>query len=273
MTTTGTNDIVIVYTLEALDLQTSCTFSVSDTAGLTWTARSSVVFGNSGRDQIQEFYAKSASALSSDSVTESISGCASTQYGGEYNGLLVFGVSGANFNNPFDPNSSALGTASGSGSGTSVNISTSNSNDIIISGANGSGLSAGSGFTLITSVNGNQDADEYKVVHAPLTSSSVTFAGSSGNWEQIADALRAPISVDGSNASFCGHNTNSCTASLTTSNANDIIIVYALEALDLQTSCTFSVSDTAGLTWTARSSVVFGNSGRDQIQEFYAKSA
>ena len=80
------------------------------------------------------------------------------------------------------------------------------------------------------------------------------------------------LAVDGSAASFCSHSTNSCQASLTTSHGNDIIIVYTLEQLDLQTSCTFSVSDTAGLFWTARSAVVWGNGGRDQIQEFYAKS-
>ncbi|MBO0888229.1 hypothetical protein J2P12_03930, partial [Candidatus Bathyarchaeota archaeon] len=103
----------------------------------------------------------------------------------------VFGVSGANFSSPFDQNSSLPATASGNSAGPSVSISTSNSNDIIISGANGSGLSAGSGFTLISSTNGNQDADEYKVVTSTLSSSPVAFNGSLGNWEQVADAVQS----------------------------------------------------------------------------------
>jgi len=80
------------------------------------------------------------------------------------------------------------------------------------------------------------------------------------------------LAIDGSAGAWCGHDTNSCSTSFSTSRANDIVIVYTLEALDLKTNCTFSVSDTAGLLWTARSAVVWGNGGRDQIQEFYAKS-
>src|SRR5438094_394742 len=144
LTTSFGNDVLIVYTNEALDLQTSCTFSVSDTAGLTWTARSGVVFGNGGRNQIQEFYAKSSNPLSSDTITESISGC-----GNEYNGLVVFAVSGANFNSPFDSNTSLPGTANGNGNTAAVSISTSNANDMIIGGSQfgANGIAAGSGFT------------------------------------------------------------------------------------------------------------------------------
>jgi len=83
--------------------------------------------------------------------------------------------------------------------------------------------------------------------------------------------------IDGSTSAGCGHNTNSCSATLTTSNPYDIIVVYTFEGLDLQTHCTFSVSDTAGLSWTLRGSVSGRNDGytgsdRDQIAEFWAKS-
>jgi len=90
LATSSPSDIIIVYAIEALDLQTSCTFSVSDAAGLSWVARTGVVFGNNGRDQLQEFFAKSLNPLGAggDAITESISGCASTQYGGEYNGFM-----------------------------------------------------------------------------------------------------------------------------------------------------------------------------------------
>ena len=271
LTTSHGNDIIIVYTLEQLDLQTSCTFSVSDSASLTWTARSSVVFGNGGRDQIQEFYAKSSGTLSSDTITESISGCAGI-YGGEYNGLLVFGISGASFSTPFDPNASLPGTASGNGNTAATSISTTNADDMIIGGAEIGSVTAGTGYTSITSINGNSGA-EYALVSSTQTSKSVIFTGTSGTWMIIGDAIQGALFVDGSTSAWCGHNTNSCTAPLTTSYGNDIVIVYALEALDLQTSCTFSVSDTAGLSWTSRTAIVFGNNGRDQLQEFYAKSS
>src|SRR5438093_9444259 len=91
LSTSNSNDILIAFTSETLDLQTSCSFGVSDTAGLTWIARSPVVFGRNNRDQIQEWWAKSPGVLSSDTITESISGC-----GTNYNELQVFGISGAN---------------------------------------------------------------------------------------------------------------------------------------------------------------------------------
>src|SRR5438309_4895573 len=133
LTTSNTNDVIIVFTSETLDLQTSCTFSVSDTAALSWAARSSVVFGRGGRDQLQEFWAKTTGTLSSDSITESISGC-----GTNYNGLQVFGIAWANFNSPFDLSTGVQGTGSDTASGqlatTSTTISNANQNDMIFAG-------------------------------------------------------------------------------------------------------------------------------------------
>jgi len=193
LTTSSAYDIIIVYTMEALDLQSSCTFSVSDIAGLSWTARTAVVFGNNGRDQLQEFYAKSSSALSSDTITESISGCASTQYGGEYNGFMAFGVSGTSFNSPFDPNISLPGTASGNSNTPTKSVSTTNANDMIIGAARLGGLTSGSGFTRIVYADGTNDLTEYKIVSSAVTNLAVAFSGNTGYWEEIADALQAPV--------------------------------------------------------------------------------
>ena len=191
--TSHSNDIVIVYTFEQLDLQTSCTFSVHDTAGLTWFYRGGVGGRNDGstggyRDQIGEFWARSPGVLTSDVITESILGCASTQYGGEYNGLQVFGINGANYNNPFDPNSSLPGTANGYSNTPSATMSTSSSNDMVISAAQQSSygtLTPGSGFTGITA------NTEYKIVSSQVTNFSVTFGDSATwYWEQMADAVQ-----------------------------------------------------------------------------------
>ena len=196
ISTSNPNDIVIVYAMEGLDLQTSCTFSVSDTAGLSWSLRASAAGRNDGstngyRDQIGEFWAKSSGVLSSDIITESISGCASTQYGGEYNGFQAFAVSGANFNAPFDP-STIPGSANGYSNTPSVAVSTSNSNDMIISAAQQSSygtLTPGSGFTGITA------NTEFETVSSPVTNFSVTWGDSATwYWEMIADAITGQAS-------------------------------------------------------------------------------
>ena len=194
LSTSRNNDILIAYTFEDLNLQTSpCTFSVSDGAALSWASRSGIVFGNGGLDQLQEFWAESSAVLSSDTITESISGCASAQFGGEYNGLMVFGVSGADFNNPFDPDTSMPGTGSSYGSTTSVTISTSRHNDMIIGGSRLTSQSPGAGFTLIISTDAFMtDSTEYKVVKQPVTSLPVTFTSTiTTYWEAIADALQS----------------------------------------------------------------------------------
>src|SRR5881296_1620544 len=80
-----------------------------------------------GRTQVQEFWAVAANPLSSNMVTESISGS-----GNNYNALIVFGISGANIYSPFDPNAALPASANGDSGGTSVSISTSNPNDMII---------------------------------------------------------------------------------------------------------------------------------------------
>src|SRR6266568_3106022 len=197
VTTSQNHDILIAYTEESLDLQTSCTFSVSDTAGLSWAPRSPIVFGryeNGGyRDQIQEWWAKSIGILNSDMITESIFGCASG-YGGEYNGLQVFGISGTNFNNPFDPNSSLPGSGSDSISGQSsvatAIISTSDPNDMLFAGFQPGAVVVAtpqSGFATITGF-----GSEYEVTNGTVTNSTVTFSMSSiSYWEIIADAVVA----------------------------------------------------------------------------------
>jgi hypothetical protein len=191
ISTINPNDIITVYTTEALDLQTSCFFSVSDTASLSWIARPTVVFSSDGREQLQEFWAMSPNPLSSDTITESISGC-----GSNYNGLMAFGVSGANLSNPFDPNLTLPATGTSISNNPSVQVSTSNPNDMIIAGAfhgnNNFPLTAGPGFTIITSFQGAAEAAEFSVVNTTLTSSTVSFVDASSDvWLMIADAVQA----------------------------------------------------------------------------------
>lgn len=194
LTTSRSDDILVAFTVEDLDLQTSCVFSVSDSAGLSWATRSGIVFGNGGRDQIQEFWAKSAAKLSADTITETITGCASIQFGGEYNGVMVAAIGGVNFNSPFDPNISLPGSASSSGTLASVIISTSDMKDIVLGGIRfgGNVATPGAGFTTVTSMDQGQDAIEFDLVPRAATNLQVTFSGSSPNvWMEIADALHS----------------------------------------------------------------------------------
>jgi len=123
-------------------------------------------------------------------ITESISGCAGV-HGGEYNGFQAFGISGANFYAPFDPNTSLPGSANAYSNTPSVAVSTSNSNDMIISIAQQSSygtLSAGSGFTILIP---GIAYSEYKTSNSPVSNLQVTFGDTATwYWEQITDALK-----------------------------------------------------------------------------------
>src|SRR4029077_20278989 len=107
---------------------------------------------------------------------------------------MIFAISGTNFANPFDPNTSLPSTANGSGTQASVSVSTSDRNDIVIGSTRFGGNTAipGNGFTLVTSMDQGQDAIEYAMVHRPAGNLPVTFSGSTSNiWLEIADALQS----------------------------------------------------------------------------------
>jgi hypothetical protein len=217
LTTTSPNDIIVVFTSEALDLETSCTFGVFDSAGLTWAARSPVVYGRyqytgfvtTYRDQLQEWWSKSPLALTSDNITETISGCNEPVYGGEYNGLQVFAIKGANYASPFDPNRGAPGTGSdpvyGQQSTTIAPLSTSDPNDFVFAGIQGPPSPvAQSGFTLLISAGGS--GIEYGYPTGPLTNYPVTFTHSTATWwEMVSDAIRPAIDQANQNASPPAH--------------------------------------------------------------------
>ncbi len=198
LTTSKTNDIIMVFTFESLDLQTSCTFTVQDTSGLVWHNRGGVSGRNDGttgsnRDQIGEFWAQTPNQLSSDIVTESILGCASIQYGGEYNGLYAIGISGANVNNPFDPSLTQPVSSTNYSNAPSVNISTANNNEMIIAVAQQSSfgtLSPGSGFTLILGTGPGGAASEFQLTGTTVINHLVPFGDdTTWYWEEMADAI------------------------------------------------------------------------------------
>src|SRR5207245_8335184 len=89
---------------------------------------------------------------------------------GEFNGLKVYGISGANFQNPFDPSGSLPASVSGLNGTPAALISTSNPSDMILGVALQStygALSPGTGFTLI-STGGGYSLSEYAVANSPV---------------------------------------------------------------------------------------------------------
>ncbi len=183
------NDIIIIFAVEELDLQTVCTFNISDTSGLSWTARSEALFIDMGRSQLQEFWAKSVNPLSSDMITESIIGC-----GNNYNSMMIFGINGANLYNPFDPANALPSSAIGYGGDTSVEVSTFNPYDMIFAAVvhgNPSGFpTAGPGFTIITQP--SYEAVEFKVLNSTVSNLPVTFNDTMVDaWMSIGDAVQA----------------------------------------------------------------------------------
>ena len=201
LSTSNANDIIIVYTYEALDLQTSCTFSVNDTAHLSWQLRASVSGRNDGstganRDQAAEFWARSTGILVSDNITEAIAGCAGV-YGGEYNGLIALGISGANLNTPFDPNPAAPATANGYSNTPMATISTNTVTDLIVAAGLQSSypIGAGTGFTALQG-NWLNSVVEYKQTTSKVSNLPVTFSdNTTWYWEIIADAIQPAVVI------------------------------------------------------------------------------
>src|SRR5438094_3557853 len=261
-------DLIIVYAIESLDLQTSCNFSVNDTAGLYWTLRGSVSGRNDGttgsdRDQIAEFWAASPSVLSSDIITESISGCASIEHGAEYNSLLVVAIAGANLSSPFDPDVSLPASASDYSNTPALALSTGNSQDMIISAGQQSSfgtLTPGPGFSQIFSNGPGWSAEEYQIVNATQTNLTVTYVDdATWYWEIMGDAVQAAppdpqvqqtTTFDGATVSLSG----SLFANTSTKTVAGTISVSVTNSATGQTvfSKTFSVSVGYGSDSTAR---------------------
>ena len=204
--TTTKPDIVVVASEAAGPSSYPSVSSITDTAGLTWHSRK--IFQQHGIGSAtdyfdtEEWYAVATVPLTSDSITVTIS--ASTKKFA----INVFGVSGANIFNPFDPNSGVPGTASGSSTSPSVSISTSNGNDMILGlfmQNGGSTVTSGSGFSTITSAKSTGTLtmmySEDEVVTSAQTGLAVkaTYATSNA-WMVIGDAIEKSIVTNVSSA-------------------------------------------------------------------------
>jgi hypothetical protein len=149
--------------------------SVSDTAGNTWANRAAVP--QSGPNAIEVWYAKASGPLSSDVITPTFSGAASSQ------ASIAFGVSCANLSTPFDSNGSLPNTIANLA--TAATISTSNANDFIYGFYVFAGTAtptAGSGFTLISNVGSfGYMMTEYQIVTSTQSGLAVSVGTGAGD--------------------------------------------------------------------------------------------
>ena len=141
---------------------------------------------------LEEWYAVAPSALSSASITATLSApdTAATW-------IAVFGVSGANTASPFDPNPSLPATSAGASP--SITMSTSNSNDLLLYGCAAGAGGMAAGFTSVYSNAYPPDQGEYvgyEGVSANLTNLA-TSCGTSSYGAEITDAVAAYTTSNG----------------------------------------------------------------------------
>jgi hypothetical protein len=142
---------------------------------------------------IEESYAIAYNSLVSETIICSVSGS------GFNTECIVFGISGANINSPFDSNNSLPAFNFGNGNSASVTISTSNANDMVLGYVVATGniiLSQASGFSIIGIPQSGQPttAGEYEISSSTISENVVTYQlGDYQPWAMIADAItKAP---------------------------------------------------------------------------------
>ena len=176
ISTSNPNDVIMLFVYRATG---STSYTVSDSAGLTWMVRS---IGGSPPAAFTVYYAIAPTPLSSDSIKASLSSS-----GSETIQMIVFGVAGANVVSPFDPGAASECYNHGSVAGgktMSCSLTTTGDSDLIIGFAEevqAGGVTSGSGYTSVAMVSSSGiGAAEYeRVATAGVQTISFTNGASS----------------------------------------------------------------------------------------------
>lgn len=295
LTTSDSNDIIVVLVTNEDETNTAVrTVSTITATGLTFVERGTPLELQAPSYQDEEVWWALAASPLSVTITVTLSGATDDTV------IVAFGVNGANTASPWDA-STSLPAVNNGVPGTVPTVSgvyTTNAHDMILGfQANGNGAgttatveTAGSGFTLIQNLdneggsNGEDGAAEYDIVSTQQSSATLAFGTAttaSDYWLMIGDAIQASSStaipnLDGKGFTTQGTPTTTITAALTTGDADDVIIAIVTgQNSATGTYETPSASDSAGLSWSARSTLqevssVGGYSYYGQI--FYAVS-
>lgn len=177
LTTASANDVIIIY--EGNGTNTGAATSISDTAGLSWHKRTSVIY-NTSTAIIEEYYAVAPGALSGDIITVSWASTSSAR-------VTAFGISGANTSSIFD-GSGALPATTGTGS--TVSVSTSNANDMLIGYCSATASpTPPAGWTQIVATGSAAEA-AYHIVSSTQSGFSAVFGSNGSTSGTIADAVQ-----------------------------------------------------------------------------------
>ncbi len=188
LTTSQPSDVIIV----GCDcLPAGASFSVSDTAGLTFHPRTAQL-GIGGSQFIQTWYAVAPAAVTADSISVQTPSTGETWYG-----VIAFAVSGANTASPFDSNPSVPRAQANidcpGGDPCNTGVSTSGPDFVFeFAGDTGSRLQTpGTGLTLIQAGTSGQDAyAQYEVTSGGLSAATLSFGSSQGSdFGAVTDAL------------------------------------------------------------------------------------
>ena len=235
------DELIMVYT----STKPGNVAGVSDTQGLLWSPR----YQNG--EGPYEWYAFSPGKLSSDKITVSF-----TQSATNYQ-VVAFSVYGGIIQS-FDPNSAVPALASGTSTSPSVTFSTSNGNDLVVAYLRnvqaGDTVSYPTGYTQITTATtGGWEYLAYKVFSSAQSGTSITWSQTYDGWVASADALSGAgyLGVDSvANSGYCysGSCASSVSLTLSTTQSNEIVMVYAI----VKSATLTSVSDTDSLSWHQR---------------------
>lgn len=185
-TLTTSSPYDIVYVVVAMRNAKVATITNTGTA-LTWTQRSTAT---SSQVTLETWYAKTATTYTG-TVKATLS--ASTDAI-----VIAFGIRGANYTNPFDPNLTNAVTNSGTNTTPAVTLSTQNPNTLLIGAVstwqNSETITAGSGFGLVTTPPTRSSliaASEYNIANQTLDQTSINYTlSTSASWTIIGDAIQ-----------------------------------------------------------------------------------
>ena len=193
LTTAASSDLVYVI-VGILNAGGQTVSSVSDNSSLTYAQRTAVSYGTNVR--VETWYAVTASPLTSDVVTVTLSGAVGAV-------VIAMGVKGVNTASPFDPALSSPASSNGTGTSASASVTTLNPNDLLIGAVvaqNNPALTAGAGFAAVTTVgtptNSIGAGAESQSVTSVQSGASVSYSlGTSQDWVMVGDAAIAGASI------------------------------------------------------------------------------
>ncbi len=258
LTTASSGPDVIIVGCNCYPISEASTFSVSDTAGLTFHSLAEISIG--GNEFMEEWYAIAPSRLTSDTISVT-----STDTGETWYGVVAFGISGANTANPFDPNPSLpVGQTNTLGCPSSLpcntGVSTTNPNDFVfqIGGDTGSTLqTAGAGMTLIQATKAGEDIyGQYEVLSGTtLSSATLSFGTAQGyDFGVIAVAVQAGSATTTTTSTTPTTTTTTSTTPTTTTTTSTTSTTPTSTSTTPTTTTTTSTTPTTTTTTTTTTS-------------------